>query len=288
MITQTITHPSRRSRGATTRVVLAAVALAAAAGLTGPTATQAAARSDGSVPASPAVIAAVAGVPATVLDGVGIGSVAPFGPKSIWNVKRLAGAPVAGGQKVNVLSINVAWCPHCAANSWPLAVALSRFGTLSGLRTIDTGTYYGKVLKAKPAHPHTLGLSFLRSTYVSDYLTFSPVVLQTRAGRLLQRPTKAEAKRQASFDREGQVPALAVGDVFGFRGAGYSPGALKGRSAGQIAAALADPGVSTTKAILGEANVLTAAICVTTGGNPAAVCTAPGVKASAARLPRRG
>ncbi|HEY2006098.1 MAG TPA: DUF929 family protein, partial [Solirubrobacteraceae bacterium] len=74
--------------------------------------------------------------------------------------------------KPELLTMNLAWCPHCAANSWGLAVALSRFGTLTGLRALDSGTFYCTLVAgpctlggAGPCYPHTHGLSFLRARY---------------------------------------------------------------------------------------------------------------------------
>ena len=61
---------------------------------------------------------------------------------------------------------------------------------------------------------------------------------------------------------------------------------LQGKSRAEIAAALADPDDPIAKAVNGSANILTAAICEATEGQPAAVCTSPGVTAAAAALPK--
>ena len=45
------------------------------------------------------------------------------------------------------------------------------------------------------------------------------------------------------------------------------------------------PSSPIAKQVLGAANMMTAAICELTGGQPANVCTAPGVAAAAATLP---
>src|SRR5205807_1610858 len=100
--------------------------------------------------------------------------------------------------KPEVVSMNLAWCPHCAANSWALAIALSRFGTLSGLRAINTGSYYCKLahdpcsLQPFPCYPFTDGLSFFGVSYQSRYLSFGTIVIQDKFGHNLQKPTKRE------------------------------------------------------------------------------------------------
>jgi len=58
------------------------------------------------------------------------------------------------------------WCPYCAASRWPLAVALSRFGTFKDLRITASGTATGE------SYPGTPTLSFYGSTYTSPYVSF--------------------------------------------------------------------------------------------------------------------
>ena len=60
---------------------------------------------------------------------------------------------------------------------------------------------------------------------------------------------------------------------------------LQGKTWQEIASALSDPSSPIAKQVLAAANVLTAAICDVTGGQPTNVCTAPGVTGAAATLP---
>lgn len=256
-----------------------AIAVAICAALPFPVAA-AAARSDGSMAASPAVTAAVTSVPAEVFDAVGAGPAAD----RRFSVRRLTQGSAA---RPDVLSINAAWCPDCAANSWPLAIALSRFGRLTGLRQIDTGTTYRVAFGARPSYDHTRGLSFVAARLDSPYVRFSPVVIYDVRGRPLHPPTRPQAERILAFDPHGDVPAVAVGKAFGLVEARYSPGWLKGLSWEQTAARLSDPTSTLGRRIVGEANLLTAAICAANGQRPDGVCRSAGVVAAAAGLPRR-
>jgi Domain of unknown function (DUF929) len=94
---------------------------------------------DGSLPAPASVARLVTHVPATVLDKVGAGQVSG---QTTFMVSKLHGAVLRSAGKPELLATIFAWCPHCAAHSWSLAVALSRFGTLSRVRVLDTGTFY--------------------------------------------------------------------------------------------------------------------------------------------------
>ena len=108
--------------------------------------------------ASPAVVRAVTGVPAKVLDEVGAGDVQA--------VPRKVDAPaLTAGGKPKVLYVGAEFCPFCAAQRWPVVVALARFGTWSGL---------GQTTSASDdVFPDTATLSFHGATYSSDYLSFT-------------------------------------------------------------------------------------------------------------------
>jgi hypothetical protein len=243
---------------------------------------QAASQSDGSTPAPSSIVHAVTHVPVSTLNQVGAGTV--FG-NGLFGVIKLTGAPLTSHGKPELLTMNLAWCPHCAANSWALAVALSRFGKLSGLRTIDTGTLFGTKFHGHPAYPHTHGLSFLRAAYNSSLLSLSHVVVQDLGGNPLQNPTRPEQKALRAFDPNGLFPAVDVGGAYGFLNSGYSPGALAHKSWLQIANSLANPNNPTARRIDGLANLFTAAICRATNATPAEVCSSSGVVAAgSARL----
>ena len=59
---------------------------------------------------------------------------------------------------------------------------------------------------------------------------------------------------------------------------------MQGKTHQQVATALADPSSDIAKAVDGTANVITAAICKSTTGSPAAVCGSAGVQAAAKQL----
>lgn len=237
------------------------------------TTAEAASLGDGSLPASARVRHLVTHVPASTLDKVGAGPI-PSDPS--FAVSKVRGAVLKSAGKPELLATIFSWCPHCAANSWSLAIALSRFGALSGLRIIDTGTLY-------PQWHHTHGLSFFGAHFKSRYLSFVPVVLQDAKGRSLQSETPSEQTAISSFDRSGN-PAIDVGGRWGFVGSGYSPGVLTGESWSQIASRLARRPTMTAKSIDGLANLFTAAICKVTSGDPTSVCKSHGVVAAGHHL----
>jgi hypothetical protein len=59
---------------------------------------------------------------------------------------------------------------------------------------------------------------------------------------------------------------------------------LQGKTQAQIAAALSDPNSAIAKAVDGTANLITAAVCQLTNGQPGAVCQSSGVTTATAAL----
>jgi hypothetical protein len=258
-------------------VVALVVAKAAGVGSGGGSATTA----TGSGAAAAGVVRDVTSVPQSTLDQVGAGT-ASGGPVAIK-------APaLTDGGKPKVLYVGAEFCPFCAAQRWPVVVALSRFGTWSGLGA--TASAHNDV------HPDTATLSFHGATYTSDHLSFTGV--ETRSNEVQGNGyaplDELSADDQKTFDTynqppyvegsSGAIPFLDIGGKYVAAGASVDPELLAGKSRAQIAAALSDPSDPIAKAVDGSANVLTAAICAATGQQPAAVCSSDGVTAAATAL----
>jgi hypothetical protein len=218
----------------------------------------------------------VTSVPPGTLDAVGAGTATGF--------KAVTGQPaLTSGGKPELLYIGGEYCPFCAAERWAVAVAVSRFGTLSGLRLIHSSP--------SDVYPNTPTLSFAHARYTSNYLAFEPVEWYGEAAdpstpfghAYLQQPT---AQQQALFARYagGAIPFVDIGNRYFLPQVQYDPATLAGMSWAQVAAAMRDPSSAVAKDIDGAANVITAAICSLTHGQPAGVCQSAGVKAAAGSL----
>ena len=69
------------------------------------------------------------------------------------------------------------YCPYCAAERWGMIVALSRFGTFTGLQTTHSAAKDGA--GNAEVYPNTATWTFVHSSYTSKYLTFTPVEMNT-------------------------------------------------------------------------------------------------------------
>jgi len=226
------------------------------------------------------IVGALKDIPDSTFTDVGTDAV-QAGPSAIT-----APALTAGG-KPKVLYIGAEFCPYCAAERWPVTVALSRFGTFSNLGTTHSS--------GDDVFPNTATLSFHGASYTSQYLAFTGVETTTNEqvnGQYapLDTPTAEDQKTFDTYNQPpyvksgGSIPFVDLGGKFVASGASYSPEILAGKTQAEISAALKDPSSPIAKAIDGSANVYTAALCNVTGNQPANVCTSPAVTAAAGKL----
>lgn len=227
--------------------------------------------------ASQQVVSAVTGVPTATLNTVGTGSIKT-------EPTPLSGAALTADGKPRVLYVGAEWCPYCAAERWALAVALSRFGTLSGLGATASSP--------NDVYPNTATLSFHGASYTSQYLSLTAKELEGSkvVGQGHASLDTLNANDMKLFEQvgKGAFPFIDLGGRYMISGSSYDPAVLQGKTHAQIAAALSDPNSAVAKAVDGTANVITAALCKLTDNKPADVCTSAAVTAAASTLPSNG
>lgn len=218
------------------------------------------------------VVTKTTSVPAATLDTVGAG-------QASGRPSAVTGAPLTSGGKPEMLYMGAEYCPYCAAERWAMVVALSRFGSFSGLAATHSAARSGSG-QAEP-FPNTATWTFYGSNYTSRYLTFTPVEMNTNVPdpstggyTALQTPTAEQTALISKYDQGGgSIPFLDFGNRYVSIGASYDPGVLSALTWSQIAGDLHDPGSPVAKSVLGTANYMTAAICRLTGGQPSSACT---------------
>ena len=189
-----------------------------------------------------------------------------------------SGTPLTSGGKPEVLYMGAEYCPFCAAQRWAMVNALSRFGTFTGLTTTHSSS--------TDADPNTPTYTFYKSTYKSNYINFTSVeeTKNYRTGNTtntsvnyvtLQTPTAAEEAIGQSYDPQGSIPFIDLGNKYVQVGnlSPLSPTMLAGLSWSQVAADMNNPSSSVGQAEIGNANYMTAGICKLTNNLPASACT---------------
>ena len=114
--------------------------------------------------ASSTVVSDVTSVPASVLNTIGAGTIqTPPAP--------LTGAALTIGGKPRILYVGAEYCPYCATERWAMVIALSRFGTFTGLGQTTSSP--------SDVYPSTATLTFHGATYTSAYLSFTGKEIQS-------------------------------------------------------------------------------------------------------------
>ena len=214
--------------------------------------------------------ARLADVTVSTLNRVGAG-------QGVTPLATINDSPLMSGGKSEFLYVGAEYCPFCAAERWSIIVALSKFGSFSGL------TY----MQSSPTdvYPNTATFSFLHATYQSQYnISFVSVERQDRYNNSLQQVSLDQQNLLNRYDPGGHIPFIDIAGRYAiqpqpiqpsvYAGSQYSPGVISSLDWTQIGSQLNTPGSNVAEAIDGTANTLIRAICQLDGGNPSSTCSA--------------
>lgn len=265
-----------------------------------------------------AITNAVTHVPTSELAAAGNGP--STGADAISNVgKKGSGANIVAinssltsDGKPEVVYLGSEFCPYCAATRWPLTIALSRFGTFSGL----------EVTASSPldAYESTNTLTYLHATYKSNYLTFNHTeelsnecptkdvianssysssqpsydepkyVCNGEAYIPLQQPSAQVNNLVNTYDtvtyfgtlddQGAGIPFIDFGGKYVESGAIYTPLVLYGSTWAQIVNSFKAPTQGIGQQVLASANRYTAILCNVTHDKPGSVCDASYMKSA--------
>jgi hypothetical protein len=210
-------------------------------------------------------VAQLAAVQPSVLRSVGKGSA------YTTNFKHVSEPALTTGGKPELLYMGAEYCPYCAGERWALIVALSRFGSFSGVQPITS------------SEGNLPTFTFHGATYTSSYLVFRPVETADRNGNPLDKPTAAESALESRY--ASGIPFVDFNNGMVFEGATYDVTALQGLNWQQVVNALQTSSSAPAQGILGSANLITAGICQMTGQQPGSVCQDSSIQALERQLP---
>lgn len=218
-------------------------------------------------PVSPAVIRQVTGVSDSTLSAVGL-------PSSVRPPARVTGSVLTLEGKPEVLYVGGEFCPFCAVERWSLIVALSRFGTFSGLEYMQSSK--------TDVSPNTPTFTFAHTTYSSPYITFVAVEELDREARTLttlsgnESSTYSQYGTCAATGESGGIPFVDIANAYVVNcGAQFNLPQIAGENWTQVSSQLDNPRSTVAQVIDGAANTLIGAICKVDGGHPASTCGQP-------------
>ena len=163
------------------------------------------------LPATPSLVNSVTNVPVSAFAAAGKNSTAVSTQGALVPIPSSAPHPTVGG-KPEIVYMGAEYCPYCAAFRWPFAIALSRFGTFTGLKQTASGSH--------DTYPNTRTLSFDGTKYSSPYISLSTTEFDTNictsvvsggcaAYKPLQTPNKADNALFSAYDTAKYFPAAA-------------------------------------------------------------------------------
>ena len=225
---------------------------------------------EASASVTPAQLSQVSGIPVNTL----VAAAKAAQPSAVNPPTALPGGvkPLTSAGKPEVLYMGAEYCPYCAAERWPLVMALSKFGTFSNLHSTTSSS--------TDVNANTPTFTFVGSTYSSPYLVFTPVEMENRAGKPLQNPTAQQNSILSSYDvppyttSAGTIPFLDMGGKFVVNGTEYDGAALAGKSFDSTVGYITSANNPTSRAAEAVAGHLVGAICALTNDQPSSVCSA--------------
>ncbi len=218
---------------------------------------------------------------AVVAPASALASLAAIPPSQLAQAERQAGtgvsapspisdAPLTSGGKPEVLYMGAEFCPYCAAERWPMVVALLHFGSFSGLTESHSSSI--------DTNPNTPTFSFHGATYSSPYLSFTGVESTTNQPQgnfyaPLDTPTPTQAALLRKYT-SGYIPFVDFGGRSMIKSPQYNGQILAGLTVEQVAAQVPDLSKTIGLAVQASAAHDISAICQLTAGQPANVCSA--------------
>lgn len=203
----------------------------------------------------------ITGVSSSTLASIGKGSA------TVSGLTKPNGSPLIHNGKPEFLYIGADYCPYCAVERWAIVVALSRFGTLSGIQYMLSG----------PSDGNISTVTFSNVSYTSSYIAFQAVEIADRQGNALQAMTAAQQSVFAQYDSSKAIPFVDIYNKYIIVGAqppitSVSNNLFSGLSWSQIGSRLNSSSSAIAMAVDGSANYLITMICSVDANMPSSVC----------------
>lgn len=192
-------------------------------------------------------------------------------------LQQVNGTDLTYNGKPEILYIGAEYCPFCAAERWPLTIALMRFGNFTGLEYMTSS--------ATDYSPSTPTFTFVNATYTSKYISFVSVEMEGNkvvngSYPALQTPNASETALLNKYDGPtsacstgGCIPFIDFGNKAIDVGATYDPySILDSYTWNTISNNLYNASSLQSEEIVGQANIFTAQICSIDNNTPQSVC----------------
>lgn len=216
-------------------------------------------------PVSSAVLSDLTGVSNATLSAVGA-------PASVTPPTSISGTALTLNGKPEIIYIGGEFCPFCAVERWSLIIALSHFGTFSGLEYMQSSS--------TDTNPNTPTFTFANANFTSKYIVFTPIEELNRAETTVttldstQSSLYSQYGTCASTGESGGIPFVDIANAYVVNcGAQFSLPQIAGDNWTTVASQLNTGSTTVAQEMDGAANTLITAICKIDGGQPTSVCS---------------
>ncbi len=217
------------------------------------------------LPVSTSVLQAMTGVNDSTLSTIGV-------PSGVTPPAAVTGPALTVGGKPEVLYVGGDFCPYCAVERWSLIIALSHFGSFSGLEYMQSSS--GDI------NANTPTFTFSNSTYTSQYIAFLPIEEFNRATSTITTLNSVETSLVSSYDScggsssgSGGIPFVDIANSWAVNCGAQTTIDIGGMNWTAVASVLNNPNNNIAQQLDGTANTLITAICKVDGGQPTSVCS---------------
>jgi hypothetical protein len=208
----------------------------------------------------------------TTLENIPVATLAAAAAKvtQLEPAVKATGSALTAGSKPEVLFIGAEFCPICAAERWPMTIALMKFGTFTNLQQTHSAVSDGDAGT----------ISYYGSTYTSPYLTFTPRELYTNQPsngyyKTLEKLTPAQqATWTANLGSNLTFPFVDFAGQMAIETAQYNPQTIYYHTFPQVLSAVGHNDNSVGAYIDASAAVFIKYLCSITKNQPASVCSA--------------
>ncbi len=207
-------------------------------------------------PVSASILSEITGVSNTTLTKVGV-------PAGVSSLTTLSGTLMTSNGEPEVLYVGGEFCPFCAVERWAIVVALSQFGTFSGLEYMQSSS--------TDVNPNTPTFTFNGPSfsYASKDVVFVPVEEYNRSEAVIQNLTTQQSSLVSQYDvcssssteSSGGIPFVDIANLYGVTCGAQSSIVLSDENWTQVASQLNNPSSNVAQQIDGAANTLISAIC---------------------------
>jgi hypothetical protein len=197
-------------------------------------------------------------------------AVGRVGPQNLNYASTAAGGTLTSAGKPQVLFIGAEFCPICAAERWPMTIALMKFGTFTNLQTTHSAVADGNAGT----------WSYEGATYTSKYLTFTPYELYTNqpSGNYYKKldnlPSGPQGIWTANQGSNLTFPFIDFGGKEVLESAQYNPSVIYYHNFTNVLNAVGNNDNSIGAYVDASAAVFVKYLCGVTNGQPGDVCSA--------------